>query len=117
MTQDTHTTSDDIITLCQQSGTALQAIHAMMTHGKITERALSAIYQRVLTDNDADGAYYLASLAQKNDDLPFDVLPLIELVLSKGDDVLKVALLDKLPKSAIIQLKQTMDLSFYQLKS
>lgn len=104
MTYDAHTTSDDIITLCQKSGTALQAIHTMMTHGKITERALSAIYQRVLTDNDADGAYYLASLAQKNDDLPFDVVPLVQMVMASDDAMMKQALLDKLPESAKAQL-------------
>ncbi len=98
---------DDIITLCQTPHTALQAIHRLLTKGSIKSRALLAIYQRVLTDQDVDGAYYLAVLAQTIDDLPFDALPLVKMVLNGNDTNSKLALWEKLPNQAKITLKQS----------
>lgn len=92
--------SQSIITLCQTPSTALQAIHLLITHGSASESAFCAIYDRVMADNDVDGAYYLAVFAQQIDDLPFDGKPLIDVVMKSGDHAMKVALIDKLPKEA-----------------
>ena len=53
-----------------------------------------------------DGAYYLAVLAQKIDDLPFDALPLVELVLTQGDEHAKLSLWEKLPQAAKLSLQE-----------
>lgn len=95
--------SERIITLCQNPDTALQAIHLFLQHGKAQSSALSAIYQRVMTDGDVDGAYYLAVLALQVDDLPFDGKPLVDLVMQKGEESAKQALLAKLPAEFSMQ--------------
>lgn len=51
-----------------------------------------------MSDQDVDGAYYLASFAQKIDDLPFDGLPLIDLVMNSNDKNMKLSLIEKMPK-------------------
>lgn len=104
-TTDVHQFSDEICQLLQTPNTALIAIHRLISYGQITQPALQAIYERVMTDNDVDGAYYLIVLANSNDDLPFDGLPLIELLLKCGDDNSKQAMLAKLPSTAKWQLK------------
>ncbi len=98
--------SEQILTLCQSPNTALQAIHLIIQHGGAGELAWQVVYNRVMADDDVEGAYYLAQFAQKVHDLPFDGLPLIQLVLEKGDDDTKAALLDKLPDEAKIRLAQ-----------
>lgn len=97
--------SDEIYQLVQTPNTALIAIHRLISHGQISQRALLAIYERVMADKDSDAAYYLIELANKHDDLPFDRLPLIKLVLELGDDNTQKAMLDKLPIEAKAQLQ------------
>lgn len=98
--------SEQILTLCESPNTALQAIHLIIQHGGAGELAWQVVYNRVMADRDIDGAYYLAQFAQQVHDLPFDGLPLIELVLKEGDENMKLALLDKLPKEAKMSLEQ-----------
>lgn len=104
--------SEQIVSICQNSNSALQAIHLLLVNGQASTSAFYAIYQRVLEDD--DGAYYLAVFAQNNE-LPFDVVPLIKLVLIQGKQELRLALLDKLPKEAVAHLQSTMGLDFYSL--
>lgn len=92
--------SEQILTLCESPNTALQAIHLIIQHGGAGELAWQVVYNRVMADKDVDGAYYLANFAMQVQDLPFDGLPLIELVLKQGDDNMRLALLDKLPDDA-----------------
>lgn len=103
--------SKKIIDLCQTPNTALQAIHLLFVHGQASSLAIDVLYRRVLNDNDVNGAYYLAVFAQTSE-LPFDVLPLIQLVLRQGNQQLRLSLLNKLPKAAIEHLQTTMDLGF-----
>lgn len=90
--------SQKIIKLCQAPHTALQAIHLLIGHNGASESAFRAIYERVMSDQDVDGAYYLATFAQKIDDLPFDGLPLIDLVMNSNDKNMKLSLIEKMPK-------------------
>ncbi|AWY20571.1 hypothetical protein LP123_08730 [Moraxella bovis] len=92
--------SEQIISLCQNPNTALQAIHLLIANNGASESAFRAVYDRVMVDNDVDGAYYLANFAQKVDDLPFEVLPLVRLVMASNDELMKQALLDKMPDEA-----------------
>ncbi|MDO4441895.1 MAG: hypothetical protein Q4B81_06905 [Moraxella sp.] len=92
------TISEQIIDLCQRPSTALQAIHLLIANNGASESAFLAVYDRVMMDNDVDGAYYLAVFAQKIDDLPFDGTPLIEMVMNGDDKAMKLSLIDKLPK-------------------
>lgn len=98
--------SQKILEICENPNSALQAIHLILQNNGASELAWRVVYQRVMTDGDVDGAYYLVNFAQKIDDLPFDGLPLIELILRDGDEQLKMALLDKLPKDAKLNLQQ-----------
>ncbi|UNU73619.1 hypothetical protein LU293_01515 [Moraxella nasovis] len=106
MTQKIKKISNDILILCENPNTALQAIHLIMMAGGAGELSWQVVYNRVMADGDVQAAYYLIAFAQKTDDLPFDVLPLIHMVLDKGDEKLKSAMLDKLPDVAKEQLKQ-----------
>lgn len=103
MMSDLQQISQEIQSLCQTPNTALKAIHLIIQHGGASERAWQAVYQRVMTDSDVDGAYYLASFAQKVEDLPFDGTPLIELVMTRGSDDIKQALWGKLPDLVAVQ--------------
>ena len=55
--------SEQIISLCQNPNTALQAIHLLIANNGASESAFRAVYDRVMVDNDVDGAYYLANFA------------------------------------------------------
>lgn len=90
--------SQEIIKLCKHPNTALQAIHLAIAHHGASRQAFLTMYERVMADNDVDGAYYLASLAQNIDDLPFDGKPLIEMVMNGDDKQMKLSLIDKMPK-------------------
>ncbi|WP_049236263.1 hypothetical protein [Moraxella canis] len=92
--------SEQILTICETPNTALQAIHLILQHGGAGELSWQVVYNRVMADQDVIGASYLIDFAQTAENLPFDVLPLISLVLEKGDDALKAAMLDKLPDDA-----------------
>ncbi|MDO5651508.1 MAG: hypothetical protein Q4G13_05155 [Moraxella sp.] len=98
--------SEDILTLCEMPNTALNAIHLIIIAGGAGELAWQVVYNRVMADNDSKAAYYLIGFAQKIDDLPFDALPLIELVLSGNDEHLKSLMLSKLPTAAKVNLKE-----------
>lgn len=90
--------SEQIISLCQKPNTALQAIHLLIANNGASESAFRAVYDRVMADNDVDGAYYLANFAQKVDDLPFDGTPLIDMVMNGDGKNMKLALIEKLPE-------------------
>lgn len=90
--------SEQIISLCQNPNTALQAIHLLIANNGASESAFRAVYDRVMVDNDVDGAYYLANFAQKVDDLPFDGTLLIDMVMNGDDKNMQLALIEKLPK-------------------
>lgn len=96
--------SEKILSVCETPNAALKAIHLIVQHGGAGELAWQVVYNRVMADDDVEGAYYLASFAQKVHDLPFDAMPLVQMVLEKGDENTKAALLDKLPVAAKEQL-------------
>ena len=75
---------------------ALKCIHQLSVAGGATEATYIAIEQRIVADQDAAGAYHLALLAQNTPDLPIDARQLIELVVNKGDNQQRLALLKNL---------------------
>ena len=76
---------------------ALKCIHQLNVMGGATEKAYAAIEQRILTDQDPAGAYHFALMAQNTPDLPIDVRQLVEVVIDKGDNQQRLALLKNLP--------------------
>ena len=84
---------------------ALRCIHQLSVAGGATEATYLAIEQRVMADNDTAGAYHLALLAQSTLDLPIDVRRLIELVVEKGDNLQRLALLKNLPLPPVDAIK------------
>ena len=76
---------------------ALKCIHQVNVMGGATGGTYKAIEQRIMTDQDATGAYHLALMAQNTPDLPIDVRQLIELVVDKGENQQRLALLKNLP--------------------
>ena len=95
--------SEQIISLCQKPNTALRAIHWLIANNGASESAFCAGYDRVMMDNEVNGADYWAVFAQKVDDLPFDGVPLIDMVINGADKQMKLSLIDKMPKE--MQLK------------
>ena len=75
---------------------ALRCIHLLSVAGGATEATYLAIEQRIMTDQDPAGAYHLALLAQSTLDLPIDVRQLVELVIGRGDNQQRLALLKNL---------------------
>ena len=80
-----------------EANSALKCIHQLSVAGGATEATYIAIEQRIVADQDAAGAYHLALLAQSTPDLPIDARQLIELVVNKGDNQQRLALLKNLP--------------------
>ncbi len=80
-----------------EANSALKCIHQLSVAGGATEATYLAIERRVVADQDAAGAYHLALLAQSTPDLPIDVRQLIEMVVDKGDNQQRLALLKNLP--------------------
>lgn len=80
-----------------ESNSALKCIHQLSVAGGATEATYIAIEQRIVADQDPAGAYHLALLAQSTPDLPVDARQLIELVVNKGDNQQRLALLKNLP--------------------
>ncbi|BBI68127.1 hypothetical protein PKHYL_23180 [Psychrobacter sp. KH172YL61] len=76
-----------------ESYSALKCIHQLSVAGGATEATYIAIEQRIVVDQDPAGAYHLALLAQNTPDLPIDARQLIELVVNKGDNHQRLALL------------------------
>ena len=85
---------------------ALKCIHQLSVAGGATEATYVAIEQRIVADQDAAGAYHLALLAQNTPDLPIDARQLIELVVKKGDNAQRLALLRNLPLPPVEMIKQ-----------
>jgi len=84
---------------------ALKCIHQLSVAGGATEATYIAIEQRIVADQDPAGAYHLALLAQSTPDLPIDVRQLIELVVNKGDNQQRLALLKNLPLPPVELIK------------
>lgn len=80
-----------------ESNSALKCIHQLSVAGGATEATYIAIEQRIVADQDPAGAYHLALLAQSTPDLPVDARQLIGLVVNKGDNQQRLALLKNLP--------------------
>ena len=85
---------------------ALKCIHQLSVAGGATEATYIAIEQRVVADQDTAGAYHLALMAQNTPDLPIDARQLIELVVNKGDNDQRLALLKNLPLPPVDTIKE-----------
>ncbi|WP_227669933.1 hypothetical protein [Psychrobacter sp. N25K4-3-2] len=89
-----------------ESNSALKCIHQLSVAGGATEGTYIAIEQRVVADQDTAGAYHLALMAQNTPDLPIDARQLIELVVNKGDNDQRLALLKNLPLPPVDMIKE-----------
>jgi len=89
-----------------EPNSALKCIHQLSVAGGATEGTYIAIEQRVVADQDTAGAYHLALLAQNTPDLPIDARQLIELVVNKGDNDQRLALLKNLPLPPVDMIKE-----------
>ena len=89
-----------------EPNSALKCIHQLSVAGGATEATYIAIEQRIVADQDAAGAYHLALLAQNTPDLPIDARQLIELVVNKGDNAQRLALLKNLPLPPVEMIKE-----------
>ncbi|MBO1531958.1 hypothetical protein J3492_12165 [Psychrobacter sp. F1192] len=89
-----------------EKNSALKCIHQLSVAGGATEATYIAIEQRIVADQDAAGAYHLALLAQNTPDLPIDARQLIELVVHKGDNAQRLALLKNLPLPPVAMIKE-----------
>ena len=85
---------------------ALKCIHQLSVAGGATEATYIAIEQRIVEDQDSAGAYHLALLAQNTPDLPIDARQLIELVVNKGDNQQRLALLKNLLLPPVDMIKE-----------
>ena len=99
-----------------EPNSALKCIHQLSVAGGATEGTYIAIEQRIVADQDAAGAYHLALLAQSTPDLPIDARQLIELVINKGDNHQRLALLKNLPLPPVEMIKeQILIISFLEI--
>ncbi|MGP5272839.1 hypothetical protein ACTXLK_05865 [Psychrobacter faecalis] len=89
-----------------EPNSALKCIHQLSVAGGATEATYIAIEQRIVADQDAAGAYHLALLAQNTPDLPIDARQLIEMVVLKGDNAQRLALLKNLPLPPVEMIKE-----------
>ncbi|MDN5897872.1 MAG: hypothetical protein L0H35_04335 [Psychrobacter sp.] len=89
-----------------EPNSALKCVHQLSVVGGATEATYIAIEQRIIADQDAAGAYHLALLAQNTPDLPIDARQLIELVVNKGDNTQRLALLKNLPLPPVDMIKE-----------
>lgn len=85
---------------------ALKCIHQLSVAGGATEATYIAIEQRIVADQDSAGAYHLALLAQNTPDLPIDARQLIEMVVNKGDNHQRLALLKNLLLPPVDMIKE-----------
>lgn len=88
-----------------ESHSALRCIHQLSVAGGATKATYLAIERRIVADQDIAGAYHLALLAQGTSDLPIDVRQLIEMVVEKGDNQQRLALLKNLPHPPVDIIK------------
>lgn len=93
------------IAACEPNS-ALKCIHQLSVAGGATEATYIAIEQRIVADQDTAGAYHLALLAQNTPDLPIDARQLIELVVNKGDNQQRLALLKNLLLPPVDMIKE-----------
>ena len=89
-----------------EPNSALKCIHQLSVAGGATEATYIAIEQRIVADQDTAGAYHLALLAQNTPDLPIDARQLIELVVNKGDNQQRLALLKNLLLPPVDMIKE-----------
>ena len=89
-----------------EPNSAIKCIHQLSVAGGATEATYIAIEQRIVADQDSAGAYHLALLAQNTPDLPIDARQLIELVVYKGDNQQRLALLKNLPLPPVELIKE-----------
>lgn len=74
--------ANDLILIAQsQSNTALNLLHKISVLGGTTEKAYQAVQQRILDDGDIHGAYHAIAMVQQTPDVPFDIPPLVNLIL------------------------------------
>ncbi|WP_025672651.1 hypothetical protein [Psychrobacter sp. TB47] len=75
--------------------------------GNEPNSALKCIHQLSVAGGDQDtaGAYHLALMAQNTPDLPIDARQLIELVVNRGDNDQRLALLKNLPLPPVELIK------------
>ncbi len=85
---------------------ALKCIHQLSVAGGATEATYIAIEQRIVADQDSTGAYHLALLAQNTPDLPIDARQLIEMVVNKGNNQQRLALLKNLLLPPVDMIKE-----------
>ena len=85
---------------------ALKCIHQLSVAGGATEATYIAIEQRIVADQDSAGAYHLALLAQNTPDLPIDARQLIEMVVNKGNNQQRLALLKNLLLPPVDMIKE-----------
>lgn len=90
---------------------ALRCIHQLSVAGGATSATYLAIERRIIADQDTAGAYHLALLAQNTPDLPIDVRQLIEIVVEKGDNAQRLALLKNLPLPPVDSIKSKIVMS------
>ncbi len=88
-----------------ESNSALKCIHQLSVAGGATQATYLAIERRIVADQDTAGAYHMALLAQGTSDLPIDVRQLIEMVVEKGDNQQRLALLKNLPHPPVEIIK------------
>ena len=89
-----------------ETHSALKCIHQLSVVGGATEATYLAIEQRIMSDQDTAGAYHLALLAQSTLDLPIDVRQLVELIITKGDNQQRLALLKNLRLPPVDEIKK-----------
>lgn len=70
------------------------------------ELAWLVVNNRTLSDKDIKSAMYLLKFLNKIDDLPFEGLPLIKMILEFGDDNDKKNMMNELPEAAKVQLQE-----------
>ena len=85
---------------------ALKCIHQLSVAGGATEATYIAIEQRIVADQDAACAYHLALLAQNTPALPIDARQLIEMVVNKGNNQQRLALLKNLLLPPVDMIKE-----------
>lgn len=86
--------ASDIIAIAElQSNSALNCLHKINVMGGTTEKAYTAVQNRIVADSDTHGAYHAIAMAQNTADLPFDVPELVDIILTKGEPELLLRLL------------------------
>ena len=99
--------SEAIIELAENEPySALKCIHKLSVAGGATEKTYSAIHTRIVTDQDAAGAYHLTLIAQSALDLPIDIRQLVDIVIAEGDNHQRLSLLKNLPVPPVAEIQQ-----------